>query len=129
MADFFSFDFGSPTTPECFVKTEDPQTLFLYKFAATHCGFVVIVVLLLVVAGVQSVNRVVLLVVVIHPGGRAWEPPRPAGLGIPPRRGGGRRGRHGGAARVLVKGAAASEPTYGIKNVQKSGRTCEPPNV
>jgi hypothetical protein len=54
VADFFSFDFGSPTTPECFVKTEDPQTLFLYKFAATHCGFVVIVVLLLVVAGVQS---------------------------------------------------------------------------
>jgi len=54
VADIFAFDFGSPTTPECFVTTEDPQTLFLYKFAATHCGFVIIVVLLLVIAGVQS---------------------------------------------------------------------------
>lgn len=54
VADIFAFDFGSPTTPECFVTTDDPQTLFLYKFAATHCGFVIIVVLLLVIAGVQS---------------------------------------------------------------------------
>ena len=54
VADFLSFDFGSATTPECLVQTEDPQTLFLYKFAATHCAFAAIVVLLLVVAGVQS---------------------------------------------------------------------------
>lgn len=54
VADFFSFDFGSATTPECVVLTEDPQTLFLYKFAATHCTFAAIVVLLLIVAGVQS---------------------------------------------------------------------------
>ena len=54
VADFLSFDFGSATTPECAVQTEVPQTLFLYKFAATHCAFAAIVAILLVVAGVQS---------------------------------------------------------------------------
>lgn len=54
VADFFSFDFGSATTPECAVQTEDPQALFLYKFAATHCTFAAIVVLLLVAAGIQA---------------------------------------------------------------------------
>ena len=54
VADFLSFDFGSTTTPECVVQTEDPQALFLYKFAATHCAFATIVVLLLVAAGIQA---------------------------------------------------------------------------
>ena len=53
VAQLFSFDFGTAITPECSVTSSDPQTLFLYKFAAMHCAFGAMVALLRAVACVQ----------------------------------------------------------------------------
>ena len=42
------------TSPECNVDSTDPHTLYLYKFAATHGAFFVVMLAMLLVAVFQS---------------------------------------------------------------------------